>query len=145
MPIYDRLRVFSKVCDAVHSAHQKLIIHHDLKPGNLLVTTDDVPKLLDFGIAKVLERAARTLALTQTGAQCMTPAYASSEQVRGQTVRPLPTLTRWVRCFTSCYDYPGCGSFVSRRFSFHRFDNPILSESGQNRRSTSHYGRVSSM
>lgn len=86
LSIDQRLRLFVKVCEAVQHAHQKLIIHRDLKPGNILVTEDGAPKLLDFGIAKVLEPAAPKAALTQTGAQCMTPAYASPEQVLGKKI-----------------------------------------------------------
>jgi serine/threonine-protein kinase len=85
----ERLRLFQQVCDAVHYAHQNLIVHRDLKPGNILVTTDGTPKLLDFGIAKVLEHDPASYysqAQTQADTQLLTPAYASPEQVRGQTV-----------------------------------------------------------
>lgn len=84
----ERLHVFSKVCEAVQYAHEKGIIHRDLKPGNIFVNADGTPKLLDFGIAKVLnaEPSAQMLLSTQTGARCMTPAYASPEQMRGKPV-----------------------------------------------------------
>jgi serine/threonine protein kinase len=80
----ERLRLFLQVCEAVQYAHQKSVVHRDLKPGNILVTTDGTPKLLDFGIAKVLnpQPSAQNLHLTQTGVRCMTPAYASPEQMR---------------------------------------------------------------
>src|ERR1700761_9403807 len=84
-----RLKLFQSVCGAVHYAHQNLIVHRDLKPSNILVTPSGTPKLLDFGIAKLLDeqQAARhTLALTQADIRIMTPDHASPEQVRGQAI-----------------------------------------------------------
>jgi serine/threonine protein kinase/Tol biopolymer transport system component/tetratricopeptide (TPR) repeat protein len=84
----ERLRLFLKVCSAVAFAHHNLVIHRDLKPSNVLVTTDGAPKLLDFGIAKLLnpEMGGRALDPTTLAMRLMTPEYASPEQVRGETV-----------------------------------------------------------
>ena len=87
-----RLQLFCKICDAVQYAHQKLIVHRDLKPGNILVTREGIPKLLDFGIAKLLlapELLGDALPRTQTGHVAMTPDYASPEQIRGEPVSTL--------------------------------------------------------
>jgi eukaryotic-like serine/threonine-protein kinase len=84
----DRVRLFEKVCAAVQYAHQHLVVHRDLKPANILVTADGTPKLLDFGIAKLLqpESPAEARDATVLGALPMTPEYASPEQVRGEPV-----------------------------------------------------------
>ncbi len=84
-----RLELFLEVCDAVQYAHSNLIAHRDLKPGNIFVTEEGKVKLLDFGIAKMLEpedRKKDELPPTLTGMLPFTPAYASPEQVRKQTI-----------------------------------------------------------
>jgi serine/threonine protein kinase len=81
------LRVLLPICDAVHLAHQKLIVHRDLKPDNILVTTQGVPKLLDFGIAKVLNDASTAARITST--RVLTPEYASHKAGRMEANTPM--------------------------------------------------------
>jgi len=85
LAVTERLKLFRQVCAAVSYAHENLIVHRDLKPGNVLVTEDGTPKLLDFGIAKLLRQEALqpTALVTEIGVRAMTPEYASPEQVRG--------------------------------------------------------------
>lgn len=81
----DRLKLFRKVCDAVDHAHRHLVLHRDLKPANILVTTDGTPKLLDFGIGRLLEPDTDEQ-LTRPAERQLTPEYASPEQLRGDSV-----------------------------------------------------------
>lgn len=83
-----RAELVRTVCAAVHYAHQNLIVHRDLKPNNILIATDGTPKLLDFGIAKLLDtrQSLHTLAVTHMDFRVMTPAHASPEQVRGDVI-----------------------------------------------------------
>jgi serine/threonine protein kinase len=88
LPTTQRLKLFVEVCSAVQYAHQRLIVHRDLKPGNILVTGQGVPKLLDFGIAKILGQGplAGRSETTLTLFRILTPGYASPEQVRGEPI-----------------------------------------------------------
>lgn len=84
--ITERIELFAKVCAAVSYAHQKLVVHRDLKPSNVLVTLSGEPKLLDFGIAKLLQPNwnESTEPLTATQFRILTPEYSSPEQLRGE-------------------------------------------------------------
>ncbi|MEO0951957.1 MAG: serine/threonine-protein kinase [Pseudomonadota bacterium] len=80
-----RLRMFTKICVAVDHAHRNLIIHRDIKPSNILVKANGEPKLLDFGIAKLLESSGDDFQ-TRSSARLMSPLHASPEQIRGEPV-----------------------------------------------------------
>jgi serine/threonine-protein kinase len=88
LTITERLRLFETICDAVHHAHRSLIVHRDIKPGNILVTRDGTPKLLDFGIAKVLRADGddAVTRVTHDHARLLTPEYSAPEQIRGDPV-----------------------------------------------------------
>jgi serine/threonine protein kinase len=86
LTVGQRLALFQKVCAAVQYAHQNLLVHRDLKPGNILVTPAGEPKLLDFGIAKRLVPASDAPDRTRTGLRMLTPSFASPEQVRGEAI-----------------------------------------------------------
>jgi serine/threonine-protein kinase len=86
LSIRERLLIFRKVCGAVHFAHQHLVIHRDIKPSNILVRSDGEPKLLDFGIAKLLSEDSLQPDRTITMGPALTPAYASPEHARGGQV-----------------------------------------------------------
>ena len=90
LDIPQRCRLFLRVCEAVASAHRNLVVHRDLKPGNIIVTADGTPKLLDFGIAKTVESDAAPGLTRFAGTLPYTPEYASPEQVHGL---PLTTAT----------------------------------------------------
>ena len=88
LTINERLALFRKVCAAVAYAHQNLVVHRDIKPSNILIAPDGEPKLLDFGIAKLLAPGPfdLTVETTATGANLLTPEYASPEQIRGEKI-----------------------------------------------------------
>jgi len=84
LPLVRRLQLFLQICEAVSYAHRKLVVHRDIKPGNILVTADGTPKLVDFGIAKLLTDADTLPAATTE--LILTPEYASPEQIRNESI-----------------------------------------------------------
>jgi len=88
LSIADRARLFLAVCTGVEYAHARGVVHRDLKPANILVDAEGAPKLLDFGVAKLLDASAEDGEHTLTAGPLMTPEYASPEQVRGEPIGP---------------------------------------------------------
>ncbi len=89
LSIRERLRLFQPICEAVQYAHRNLIVHRDIKPGNILVSNEGRVKLLDFGIAKILEEDEdRSAPITKEQGRRLTPEYAAPEQIRGDRVTP---------------------------------------------------------
>lgn len=82
----ERLQLFLKICSAVAYAHRNLVIHRDLKPSNIIIRNDGEPKLLDFGLAKILDESIGDSSQTATAFRAFTPSYASPEQIRGRNI-----------------------------------------------------------
>lgn len=117
----ERLELFRTVCSAVSSAHQKLVIHRDIKPTNILVTKDGEPKLLDFGIAKLISPDWNRDEATLTQFRVLTPEYASPEQVDGSAVS---TATDVYSLGVVLYELlTGC-----RPLSFREKDGPAIAD-----------------
>jgi serine/threonine-protein kinase len=122
----ERLRLFTTVIEATQYAHRNLVVHRDLKPSNILVTADGTVKLLDFGLAKLLERDAlpSSTPTTRTGHRWMTPEYAAPEQIRAE---PVTTLTDVYQLGVVLYELlSGRLPFVEYRRTLHELQRAIL-------------------
>ena len=121
----ERLTLFRPVLEAVQYAHRNLVVHRDLKPSNILVTATGGVKLLDFGLAKLLESSADDgVTLTQTGQRWMTPEYAAPEQVRAELVT---TLTDVYQLGAVLYELlAGAPPFGKRTRGLHELETAIL-------------------
>jgi serine/threonine protein kinase/tetratricopeptide (TPR) repeat protein len=123
LPIARRLRLFVQVCRAVAYAHRNLVLHRDLKPANILVTPEGTPKLLDFGIAKLL-RSGDAGETTVTGRLALTPRYASPERIRGD---PDTTGTDVYSLGVILYELLcGCRPFKARTTSLSDLERAVL-------------------
>ncbi|MBK7511667.1 MAG: serine/threonine protein kinase [Chloracidobacterium sp.] len=119
----ERLELFRQVCSAISYAHQNLIVHRDLKPSNILITNDGTPKLLDFGIAKLLETESEN---TATQARIFTPEYASPEQLNGM---PITTSADVYSLGVVLYELlSGTRPFRSQTRNFTEITNKVLTQ-----------------
>jgi tetratricopeptide (TPR) repeat protein/tRNA A-37 threonylcarbamoyl transferase component Bud32 len=126
LTINERLELFCTVCGAVQFAHQRLIVHRDLKPGNILIAPDGTPKLLDFGIAKLMQPEFDA-ELTRTDVRPMTPEFASPEQVRGE---PITTSSDVYSLGVILYRLiTGCTPYRSKTTTILDIEKAILNES----------------
>ena len=126
LSLRERLDLFLTVCEATRYAHGRLVVHRDLKPSNILVTEDGVVKLLDFGLAKLLEPRAPVPSMTRTGQRWMTPEYAAPEQIRGE---PVTTLTDVYQLGMVLYRLlVGQAPFAGRRAGLHELEEAVLHE-----------------
>lgn len=126
LPLAERLRLYLQVCEAVSHAHANLVVHRDLKPGNILVTPAGDVRLLDFGIAKLLDEPAKegTAELTRAGARAFTLHYAAPEQIRGE---PVTTMTDVYSLGVVLYELlTGRKPYLLRRGSDAEWENAIL-------------------
>ena len=121
----DRLTLFGKICESIDYAHRSLIIHRDIKPSNILITEDGNPKLLDFGIAKLIGETPsdHTVAVTRVGTRALTLDYASPEQVRSE---PVTTATDVYALGILLYRLlTGCSPYSSPSTSVHLLEREI--------------------
>ena len=124
LPARERLEIFMTVCDTTQYAHRRLIVHRDLKPSNILVTSDGLVKLLDFGLAKLLERRPEERLSPLTSQHWMTPEYAAPEQIRSE---PATTQTDVYQLGVVLYELlTGALPFGRRERSSHELANAIL-------------------
>lgn len=126
LSVGERLELFLTVCEATQYAHGRLVVHRDLKPSNILVGADAGVKLLDFGLARLLEPQAPLPLMTVTGQRWMTPEYAAPEQIRG---KPVTTLTDVYQLGVVLYRLlAGRAPFAGRGGSLHELEEAVLHE-----------------
>ncbi|HEY2378158.1 MAG TPA: serine/threonine-protein kinase [Gemmatimonadaceae bacterium] len=125
--VRERLALFASVADATEAAHQCLVVHRDLKPSNILITKDGVVKLLDFGLAKLLEPVSTVAApSTHPGHRWLTPEYAAPEQITG---RAITTLTDVYQLGAVLYDLlTGRPPLGARGRSMHELETSVVSD-----------------
>jgi tetratricopeptide (TPR) repeat protein/tRNA A-37 threonylcarbamoyl transferase component Bud32 len=144
LPLRKRLEMFMTVCEATQYAHRNLVVHRDLKPSNVLVTAEGQVKLLDFGLAKLLERRPEDLAsVPLTSQHWMTPEYAAPEQVRGE---PATTLTDVYQLGVVLYELlTGTLPFGRREHSSYDLAHAILEREAPQPSSVSAHGGGSAL